>query len=416
MRAPFCAAGFSLYPSAGARLAALISVSLLILAGCGLSEEDSQADSEAIQAVYVNDENFQLEVYESAVPVLVDFTATWCAPCKEVDPIVDELAAEMAERAKVVKLDIDESPNIYRQLRVNGIPTVIFFNQGQEEDRISGPQKRELYAQYLKTMIDGGDMLDTRLELLQGDDYRRHFLVSRELDDIRAIIPHRPDLLVEPFAGGQTPLTLALRSPSIRQEALIELILSHEPPIGTYDLIGIGRCDEYLAAVEADPDLANEPDPAGATPLRLALMAGVRQRNDECARALLDAGADPKGDSTVYLPRWVMFYEDVDLLRAFLDRGMDPGETDELGRNALHLAAMYGYYPLAELLLEHGMDPAARNGDGATAAEMVRSQQERRAELWNGRGMMDTPEQQAALREYNEQSTRLLELLESTQT
>ena len=145
-------------------------------------------------------------------------------------------------------------------------------------------------------------------------------------------------------------------------------------------------------------------------------MAGVRERNDECARALLDAGADPKGDSSVYLPKWVMFYEDADLLGTFLDRGMDPGETDERGMNALHLAAMYGYYPLVELLLEHGMDPAVRNGDGATAAEMVRSQQQRRAELWNGRGMMDTPEQQAALREYNEQSTRLLELLEGTPT
>ena len=397
-------------------LAALVGIWLATAAGCDMSGNEAAPSNAAIQAVYVSDETFQLEVYESAIPVLVDFTATWCAPCKEVDPIVDELAAEMAERAKVVKLDIDESPNIYQQLRVNGIPTVIFFNQGREEDRISGPQQREIYAQYLTTMIDGGDMLDTRLELLQGDDYRRHFLVSRELDDIRAIIPHRPDLLVEPFADGQTPLTLALRRPSIRQEALIELILSHEPAIGTYDLIGIGRCDEFLAAVEADPNLANEPDAGGATPLRLALMGGVRERNDECARALLDAGAVPDGDSSVYLPKWVMFYQDADLLRTFLERGMDPGETDELGRNALHLAAMYGYYPLAELLLEHGMDPTARNGDGATAAEMVRSQQERRAERWNERGMMDTPEQQAALREYNEQSTRLLELLESTQT
>ena len=86
------------------------------------------------------------------------------------------------------------------------------------------------------------------------------------------------------------------------------------------------------------------------------------------------------------------------------------------GASAVYGSDAVGYYPLVELLLEHGMDPAVRNGDGATAAEMVRSQQQRRAALWNGRGMMDTPEQQAALREYNEQSTRLLELLEGTPT
>ena len=393
---------------------------LLGASGCDLGETEittnpvapPAAHGTVAEAAYVTDETFREEVFGSALPVLVDFTATWCAPCKEVDPIVDELAAEMAGQAKIVKLDIDESPDIYQQLRVNGVPTVIFFNEGREEDRISGPQKREIYTQYLTTMVDGGDMLDTRLEMLEQDDYRQHFIVSRELEDIRAILPHRADLLVEPFADGRTPLSAAIKRPSIRQEALIELILSHNPAVGLHDLMGIGRCEEFLAAVEADPNLANQPDPDGATPLWLALMAGVKQRDDQCPRALLDAGAQPVSSAAFYLPRAVIFYEDADLLGEFLDRGMDPDETNDQGMNTLHLAAMYGYHPLVERLLEHEMDPAIRNGEGETAAEMVRSQQQRRAELWNERGMMDTPEQQAAFREYKEESNRLLELLE----
>ena len=338
-------------------------------------------------------------MFESALPVLVDFTATWCAPCKEVDPIVDELASEMAGKAKVVKLDIDDSPEIYKQLRVNGIPTVLFFNEGREEDRIGGPQKREIYAQYLTTMVEGGDMLDTRLAMLLQDDYRQHFIVSRELEDIEAILVHRPDLLVEPFADGRTPLSVAIKRPSIRQKALIELILSHDPDIGLHDLMGIGRCDEFLAAVAADPDLANQPDPDGATPLWLGLMGSVKKRDDHCPRALLDAGAQPVSSASFYLPRAVIFFEDPDLLRTFLDRGLDPGEVDEQGMNALHLTTMYGYLPLVEVLLEHGMDPSMTNGKGETAVEMVRSQQQRREELWNERGMLDTPEQQAAFRD-----------------
>ena len=398
----------------------LASVCLLATLGSAPTEDGVSVDdgiaSAGSGAPYVDDENFRREVFESALPVLVDFTATWCAPCKEVDPIVDALASEMAGKAKVVKLDIDDSPEIYKQLRVNGVPTVIFFDEGREEDRIGGPQKREIYEQYLTTMVEGGDMLDTRLEMLLQDDYRRHFIVSRELADIEAILVHRPDLLIEPFADGRTPLSVAIKRSSVRQQALIELILSHDPDIALHDLMGIGRCDEFLAAVEADPDLANQPDPDGATPLWLGLMGSVKERDDHCARALLDAGAQPVGSASFYLPRAVIFYEDPDLLRTFLDRGMDPGETDEQGMNALHMTTMYGYLPLVEVLLEHGMDPSTVNGKGETALEMVRSQQQRREALWNERGMLDTPEQQAAFREYQEESNRLLALLEGAET
>ena len=422
------AAAFELPPGSRACIAAFLGTALFLAAGCspdnagtsaGQSDSataDREATSAGSEATYVNDGNFREEVFESSLPVLVDFTATWCGPCKEVDPIVDELAGEMAGKARVVKLDIDDSPEIYQQLGVNGIPTVIFFNEGREEDRISGVQKREIYVQYLTTMVEGGDMLETRLVMLAQDDYRKHFVVSRELDDIEAILPHRPDLLVEPFADGHTPLSVAIKRSSIRQKALIELILSRDPEIGLHDLMGIGRCDEFLAAVEADPDLANQPDRDGATPLWLGLMGSVKERDGHCARALLAAGAQPVSSASFYLPKAVIFYEDPDLLREFLDHGMDPGETNEQGMNTLHMTTMYGYVPLVEVLLEHGMNPATANGNGETAVEMVRSQQQRREELWNERGMMDTPEGQAAFREYKEESIRLLELLEGAQT
>ncbi len=403
-------------------IAVLAVLSLVAAAGCDSSETEFAADqaaptvSVATGAAYVNDANFRDEVFESNLPVLVDFTATWCAPCKEVDPIVDELATEMEGQAKVVKLDIDESPEIYQQLRVNGIPTVIFFNEGREEDRISGPQRREIYAQYLTTMVEGGDMLDTRLEMLEQDEYRQHFIVSRELEDIEAILPHRPDLLVEPFADGRTPLSVAIKRPSVRQQALIEMILSQDPAIGLHDLMGIGRCEEFLAAVQTDPELANQTDLDGATPLWLALMGGVKKRDHQCARALLGLGAQPVSSASFHLPRAVIFYEDPELLGEFLEHGMDPGETDEQGMNTLHMTTMYGYYPLVEVLLEYGMDPATPNGQGETTMEMVRKQQQRREELWNERGMLDTPEQQAMFREYKEESDKLLALLEAAQT
>ena len=80
---------------------------------------------------YVTDENFDAEVLRSSVPVLLDFTATWCGPCKALSPVIDRLASEFQGVLKVVKLDIDNSPNTPSQFRVRGVPTVMLFKGGK---------------------------------------------------------------------------------------------------------------------------------------------------------------------------------------------------------------------------------------------------------------------------------------------
>jgi thioredoxin 1 len=79
----------------------------------------------------VNDLNFDSEVVSSEVPVLVDFTATWCGPCRQIAPLVDQLADEFVGRAKVVKLDIDESPDTARRFQIRGVPTILVFKGGE---------------------------------------------------------------------------------------------------------------------------------------------------------------------------------------------------------------------------------------------------------------------------------------------
>lgn len=79
----------------------------------------------------VNDLNFESEVVKSDVPVLVDFTATWCGPCRQIAPLVDQLADEYEGRAKVVKLDIDESPETARRFGIRGVPTILVFKGGE---------------------------------------------------------------------------------------------------------------------------------------------------------------------------------------------------------------------------------------------------------------------------------------------
>ena len=86
----------------------------------------------------VNDKNFTIEVLQSDLPVLVDFWATWCGPCKSIGPVIEELSKEYAGRIKVTKLNVDENPATPGQYGVRGIPTLILFKGGKVLEQIVG--------------------------------------------------------------------------------------------------------------------------------------------------------------------------------------------------------------------------------------------------------------------------------------
>ena len=91
----------------------------------------------------VTDSSFESDVLESEQPVLVDFWAEWCGPCKMIAPIVDELADEYEGSLRVAKLDADENPNTMQAFGVMGIPTLILFEGGEAVERITGYMPKE---------------------------------------------------------------------------------------------------------------------------------------------------------------------------------------------------------------------------------------------------------------------------------
>lgn len=405
---------------------ATLLVPLLVLAGCAAEEEaeeetaapevvaSQQAATSDAEAGYVTSADFNEKVLQSELPVLVDFTATWCVPCREVDPIVEELMVEMAGRANIFKLDIDESPEVYEQLAVNGVPTVIFFNHGKEEERIKSPQSKEIYVQYLEAMIEGRSALDISIKLLAEDSFRRHFILSRKPEDVATATSAFPGLLALPFENGQTPLSLILNAPSIYQNAKLELALSQDASVAPRDLVGLGRCDEFAVALAKDPQLVNEIDPDGNSVLMTAMSRSHRLEERGCLRMVLESGVEVRDISPERtLGRSAVLLDDEDLLRQLLALGLNAEFADTEGRNALHWAAYYGRPESVRVLLKAGVDPAIQTQKGETAADIVRAARDRRIASLEERGDASTPEIAERTREMIEKSDEMLALLAS---
>ena len=99
------------------------------------------------------DQNFEAEVLQSRIPVLVDFWAQWCTPCRIVTPIVEELAHEYSGKVKVGKLNVDENPESSQNYNVMSIPTIMFFKNGQPVKSVIGAQSKENFKKAIDEVL-----------------------------------------------------------------------------------------------------------------------------------------------------------------------------------------------------------------------------------------------------------------------
>lgn len=105
------------------------------------------------QPIALTDDNFAAEVLESSIPVLVDFWAAWCGPCRMVAPIVDELADEYSGRAKIAKLDVDSAQKTAVEFGIRSIPTMLIFKGGKVADQLIGALPKQQITEKLDSAL-----------------------------------------------------------------------------------------------------------------------------------------------------------------------------------------------------------------------------------------------------------------------
>jgi len=117
---------------------------------------------------HANDANFNEIVTKSDIPVLVDFYADWCGPCKILGPIIDELSEEYKGRAKVIKVNTQNNPALSSHFKIKSIPTIMIFNKGHFQEKFHGlipkPNLEEILEEYIAGTDDNGRIVDSDQE------------------------------------------------------------------------------------------------------------------------------------------------------------------------------------------------------------------------------------------------------------
>lgn len=319
--------------------------------------------------LHATDDNFESEVIGSDVPVLLDFWAPWCGPCKALNPVIDAVAKEFSGRAKVVKVNIDENPETKAKYGVRGIPHLLIINEGETATNVGSIRSREGLSKVLEGYVGGKSTNGVYEDNLEDLELRQSFILEADMDRVRSVLKENPGYVNEKMKWEQTPISLALNA---RKYDRVQMLLDEfEPELTLQDLAGIGLPKQLEDYISANPQLKKAPQKELIDAMTTAISHQRLDAIDVLLRAGIDVNHKPDGKSSLFL-WYASFGERLETLKHLVDRGLNVGARMGRNQNLVHVAAYTGDEILLDYALEQDLPVNIKTENGETPLAMAK--------------------------------------------
>lgn len=313
-------------------------------------------------------DNYDQITLESDVPVLVDFWAFWCGPCKTLAPILEDIQDQLGETATIAKLDVEKFPEIAKREHVKAFPTMILYSGGVESSRVVGIKPRQyllnLINQAMSSKSDDGTKGDLYTGLTIHDA-----IESNESDAIKTVLSRDPDSIETLNANGETPIRSVLLRRFI---SAVPLLLEASPKLEFIDHVALNHTDQVRTGLDRNPSLISSYPQEDMSILDLAALWGADGSLAELLRRSppISDFSDQKQANLLQMSVWGLKLECIQML---FDAGIKFQEDPNQPLVAMSIRPLESRNSLEvmKLLIEKGAIPNPQM-HGKTVSEIAR--------------------------------------------
>ena len=309
------------------------------------------------------DDSFGQIVNQANVPVLVDFWAPWCGPCKALTPVIEQLAEKFEGKALIVKVNADEAPETVKQYNVRGLPTVLILNQGEVVNNVSRLTSLTGFSEALEGEIKGEDLEQTMLENLDKADVRAMLFVEADAEKIKQVVTSNPEYLELPIDEyGSTPVSLMIFQ---NNTAKLNLLLELGAKLTLGNMIAGGFTAELKQKI-ANLSQQQIVDEVGG--LENLMRFSVFSANTEILDLVFPFDHDinnPGEHGAHSLLQWVL-RSSLEVMQYFANKGLDYGFNWQ-GYTCIHMC--WKSLEKVRFLVEQGVDSKSQDVNGNTVLD-----------------------------------------------